>query len=139
MQRHRLLYRIGSWAFVLLGLGHLMTQWFAPKTVEQEAILEVMRNFAIRLPGSDGNLYLYHMGFSTTMGVLLMAYGFQALMVASVCEDHPKTAHRLFALHTCVAVGAALLSLKFFFAVPIVFMTVASVAFGVGFFLKPKA
>lgn len=138
MQRHRLFYRIGSWAFILLGVGHLVTQWFAPRTAEQEAILEVMRNFAVRLPGSEGNLYLYHVGFSSTMGVLLIAYGLQALVMASFCNHNPEAERRLFALHTGVSVLAALLSLQFFFLVPIVFMSVASLFFGLCFFVKQR-
>lgn len=136
MQRHRLFYQIGSWAFIVLGAGHLLTQWFAPRTAEQEAILEVMRNFAVRLPGSEGNLYLYHVGFSSTMGVLLIAYGLQALVMAPFCSHNSGAERRLLALHTGVSALATLLSLQFFFLVPIVFMSVASLFFGLGFYLK---
>ncbi len=138
MQWHRLFYRIGSWAFILLGGGHLLTLWFAPRTAEQDAILEVMRNFPVRLPGSDGNLYLYHVGFSSTMGVLLIAYGLQALAIGPLCAHNPAAERRLFALHTGVSVLALLLSLKFFFIVPIAFMSVASLFYGLCFFLKRR-
>ena len=140
MQWHRVFYRIGSWAFILLGVGHLLTQWLAPRTAEQDAIHEVMRNFPVRLAGSDGNLYLYYVGFSSTMGVLLIAYGLLALAMAPLYANHLAAGRRLVALHTGVSVLTVLLSLKFFFIVPVVFMSVASLSYGLCWLLhRPTA
>jgi len=102
-------------------------------------MLEIMRNFAVSLPGSEGNLYLYHIGFSSTMGVLLIAYGSQALMTTALCAHERGVARRVYALHAAVSGLAAVLSLKFFFLVPVVFMSVASIAFCIGFYLKRPA
>jgi hypothetical protein len=132
MQWYRIFYQIGSWAFILLGVGHLLTQWFAPRTAAQNAIFEAMRNFPMKLAGSDGNLYLYYLGFSSTMGVLLIAYGSLALVTASSCSHNLA----LVALHTGISVLIVLLSLKFFFIVPVVFMSVASLSYGLRLFLN---
>jgi hypothetical protein len=139
MRWQRLYYRIGSWAFVLLGAGHLLTQWFTPRTTGQEAIFDVMRKFAIDMPGSEGNLYRYHMGFSSVMGVLLIAYGAQALLIVSNQSSRAESDVRLLALHTLVSAMAVVLSVKFFFLVPIVFMAVAFASFGLGLFLARRA
>lgn len=134
MRWQRLYYQIGSWAFILVGAGHLMTQWFTPRTADQEAVLDVMRKFAINMPGSEGNLYQYHTGFSSMMGVLLIAYGVQALLIVSNRSDPVEGDFRLLVLHTLVSAIAMVLSVKFFFLVPIIFMAVAFTCFGLGLF-----
>lgn len=135
MHWEKLLYQIGCWAFILLGVGHLLTHWLAPRSAEQEAMHAVMRQFAVRLPGSDGNLYQYHIGFSAMMGALLVAYGAQALLVLTIQPPGWQISTRLWALHSGVAALSTLLSVVFFFAVPVVFMTVACTAFGLGWLL----
>lgn len=132
MQWQKLYYRIGSWAFILLGICHLLTQWFAPRSADQEAIFDVMRNFAIKMPGSNGNLMEYYVGFSSTMGMLLIAYGAQALLMVSFGGHNPEIERRLFALHTFVSGLVLVLTIKFFFLIPIVFMSVSFLSFGLG-------
>jgi hypothetical protein len=139
MRWQRLYYRIGSWAFVFVGIGHLLTQWFTPRTIDQETIFDAMRKFAIKMPGSEGNLYQYHTGFSAMMGVLLIAYGSQALLMVSNQSRCVESDVRLLALHTFVSATAVVLSVIFFFLVPIVFMAVAFVSFGLALFLARQA
>lgn len=126
MHTQRKLYMIGAWAFVLVGAGHLLTHWLAPKTTEQVAMLKVMRDFPIVMPGSAGNLYQYHTGFSLMMGCLLIAYGVQMLLTISA-QTLQDT--RLLAFHALVAALGLALSVMFFFLVPIAFMTVTLIAF----------
>jgi len=138
MRWQRLTYRAGCWAFILTGAGHLATQWLAPRTAEQEAILDAMRRFPIKMPGSDGNLYQFHTGFSIMMGVLLAAYGAQALLTAYRQPVPAESDVRLLALHTLVAALAVILSAMFFFAVPVAFMAIAFMAFGLGLILARR-
>ncbi len=132
----RLSYRIGCWAFILVGAGHLLTQWLTPRTADQDVILDAMRRFAIKLPGSDGNLYQFHIGFSTMMGVLLAAYGAQALLTVSRRTAPAEGDVRLLALHTLVSAVALILSVMYFFVVPVVFTAAAFLAFGFGLILS---
>ncbi len=131
----KLCYRIGSWAFILLGVGHLFTQWFAPKTADYEILFNVMRNFAINMLASQGNLYKYHVGFSLTMGMLLIAYGIQSLLAVSFGGQTPEVERRLFVLHTLVSALMVVMAIKYFFLIPIVFMSVAFLSFGLGLLL----
>lgn len=138
MRTQRKLYKTGAWAFIIVGAGHLLTHWFSPKTSEQEAILNVMREFAIVMPGSAGNLYLYYTGFSLMMGSLLIAYGIQALLN---CSDRTLQDVRMLAFHTGVAACGVALSMMYFFLVPIAFMTVALITFALCLLiaLRPKS
>jgi hypothetical protein len=126
MRTQRKLYKIGAWAFVLVGTGHLLTNWLAPKTIELVAMLNSMREFPIVMPGSAGNLYQYHTGFSLMMGCLLIAYGMQMLLTLT---DHILQNIRVLTFHTLVATIGVVLSVMYFFLVPIAFMALAMITF----------
>ncbi len=136
MNTQRKLYKTGAWAFVLVGAGHLLTYWLVPKTSAQTAMLNAMREFPIVMPGSAGNLYQYHTGFSLMMGCLLIAYGMQALLTFS---DKALQDTRLLAFHTAVAALGVTLSVMFFFLVPIAFMAVALITFTICLLLAQKS
>jgi len=136
MHTQRKLYKTGAWAFVLVGTGHLLTYWLAPITSELTAMLNVMREFPIVMPGSTGNLYQYYTGFSLMMGCLLFAYGMQALLTIS---DQALQNTRLLAFHTLVAVLGVTLSVMFFFVVPITFMAVAMITFALCLLLAHRS
>ncbi|MBS4096723.1 MAG: hypothetical protein KGZ83_07805 [Sulfuricella sp.] len=125
MPSPRTLNRIGSWAFIAVGAGHLASQLAAPQSPAHQRIVAAMQAFAIDMPGRTGNLYEYHVGFSVTMGFLLMAYGALALLSGrSQVEERP-----ILILHTLVAATAATLSASFFFAVPLVLTLIALAAY----------
>lgn len=129
MRWQNLSYRIGSWAFMVVGLGHLLSHWLAPSTPEQQAMWASMRQFAVVLPGREGNLYQYHTGFSLMMGLLLVAYGAQAWLLIWRRSGPHEIGQQVIYLHILVAAVGLLVAGKFFFAVPVALMAIALAAF----------
>ena len=137
MRWNHIFYKIGAWSYILLGLGHLATQWLSPKSTQQESMLEIMRNFSMNILGSEGNIYLYYMGFSTTMGLLLVAYGYHALVSSRLFSQNNFYLQRhLLLFHIVLSILITLLSIKFFFIAPIAFMCIATLSFILSFMLS---
>ena len=121
---------IGSWSFVFLGIGHLVTHLFLPKTPEQEKMIQVMKDFVISMPGPDSTLLLFHEGFSLMMGLLLISYGtVNILFFAEDSSDFLRSKH-IAMLNVLVSLLAVVLSVIYFFIVPVVFTAISLIAFG---------
>jgi hypothetical protein len=118
----RVLIAVGGWSFVVLGVGHLATTLLAPTPAAAGGVIAAMRGFAIAMPGRTGSMYDYYQGFGLMMGILLIAYGVLAVLTPSN--------RRVVAVHAVVSAVALAMSLRFFFAVPVIAMAVALVAFG---------
>ena len=130
MNSTRMFHMIGSWSFMLLGIGHLATYFLLPITPEQEHMMHKMKNFAISMPGPDSNLLLFHEGFSLMMGMLLIGYGaINVFLMAEQSFDLPKSKF-IPPLNLFVSLVAVVLSIAYFFIVPVVFTTISFFAFG---------
>ena len=139
MKNVRLFHMIGSWSFVLLGMGHLVTYLFLPKTPEQEKMMQVMKDFVISMPGPDSTLLLFHEGFSLMMGLLLICYGtVNILFLAADSFDFLRSKH-IAMLNVLVSLLAVVLSVIYFFIVPVVFTTISLIAFGLALGLSLRA
>ena len=139
MKNVRLFHMIGSWSFVLLGMGHLVTYLFLPKTPEQEKMIQVMKDFVISMPGPDSTFFLFHEGFSLMMGLLLICYGtVNILFLAADSFDFLRSKH-IAMLNVLVSLLAVVLSVIYFFIVPIVFTTISLIAFGMALGLSLRA
>ena len=114
MKNVRLFHMIGSWSFVLLGMGHLVTYLFLPKTPEQEKMMQVMKDFVISMPGPDSTLLLFHEGFSLMMGLLLIGYGTANVLFAADSFDSLRSKH-ISMLNVLVSLLAVVLSAVYFF------------------------
>jgi len=130
MRLQRLLYKTGAWSFIALGLGHISTYLLAPASAERLEIFEKMQAFIIDMPGSQGNLYEYHLGFSLMMGILLIAYGVQALLSLRVMAATSSDSLPSLPLHTLVSAIVTMMAMRYFFMVPIVLGATAFLAFG---------
>ena len=74
MKKSVLFYQIGSIAFILLGLLHIMAHFTAPEDTALNELLNNMQAFKIELFG-EHNLLKFYLGFSLMMGCLLSAIG----------------------------------------------------------------
>ena len=128
MKNARLFHMIGSWSLVFLGIGHLVTHLFLPKTPEQEKMIQVMKDFVISMPGPDSTLLLFYEGFSLMMGLLLIGYGTANVLFAADNFDSVRSKHILM-LNVLVSLLAVVLSVVYFFIVPIVFTAISLTAF----------
>lgn len=129
-RRTRVLSRVGALSFIVLGAGHLATTLFAPKPADAGAVIDAMRGFAIAMPGRVGSMYDYYQGFGLMMGILLIAYGLLAMLVLSA-DRGGSNQRGVLTLHVSVASLALAMSLRFFFAVPVVATGIALVAWGI--------
>ena len=129
MRLPKLLYRTGSASLILVGLGHLATSLLMPKNPQQLAMVQTMQGFAIDFPGPARNLYHYHEGFSIMMGMLLVSYGVLAILIERAATLEVALTTPLMAFHMLVTLGMLLVSLNFFFAVPIGFTAAAFLAY----------
>ncbi len=119
-------YKIGCWSFILVGIGHIVTSMSVPSTPERDKIIEEMKNFSISMSGSESNLYLFHEGFSLMMGVLLMGYGLLALSLTKASFIPEK---QVVFINVIISLVALAISVKYFFIVPITFLMVAFLCF----------
>ncbi len=130
MNSNSMLSKVGSWAFVLVGIGHLVTSTFGPDVPGQLEILDTMREFPITMLGTESNLFLFHEGFSLMMGLMLFGYG---LLNLSLLRELSMPSSRMLAINVSISLVAFCLSLRNFFAVPVFLLGVASLCFVLAF------
>ncbi len=126
MNSSPMLYRAGCWSFILVGIGHLVTSRLIPNTPERDKMVEEMKNFSISLSGSESNLYLFHEGFSLMMGVLLIGFGALNL---SFLEASTTPRKRVVLVAVMVSFISLLISINYFFIVPVLLLLIASFCF----------
>ncbi len=129
MRLPKLLYMTGCFSLILVGMGHLATSLLMPKNPQQLAMVQTMQSFAIDFPGPARNLYHYHEGFSIMMGLLLISYGMLAILLQRAASLQVALKTPLMAFHILVTLAMLLVSLNFFFAVPIGFTALAFLSF----------
>jgi len=125
----KFLRKLGSWAFIIVGIGHIAAHLAAPNTPQRNEIVGAMRGFVIDMPGRTGTLYEYHQGFSLMMGILLAAYGIRTLLALRAKHLAPADELPSLLFDTLVSGIAVGVSAQLFFAVPMVLTAVALVSF----------
>ncbi|WP_456786220.1 LIC_13387 family protein [Cellulomonas sp. P5_C5] len=127
--------RIGGWAFVLTGAGHLTLASLLPSTGDLLVVERQMTHARFPMAPSHTVADLMQ-GFSVTMSLLLVAWGVSVLLMTR----HGRTPERaqlalMLALSLAVLVTAVLLLP----APPIVLMAVASFAFAIALIARRSA
>lgn len=120
------IYKVGCWSFILVGLGHLVTFIMVPDTAERVEVIHTMQNFSISMAGTESNLYLFYEGFSLMMGILLMGFG---LLNLFLIKSLPSPSKYILFTNTFISFIALLISIKYFFLVPVVFLGIAFLSF----------
>jgi len=119
-------YKIGCWAFVLVGVGHIVTSMLIPTTPERTIIVQTMKEFSISMIGTESNLYLFHEGFSLMMGILLISYGLLNLSMLKTSEAPSKNT---IIVNAATSIIALVISIKYFFLVPTTLLSIAFLCF----------
>lgn len=127
--------RIGAWAFVATGIGHITLASLLPSTGDLLTVKRQMEQ--VRFPmvpsHSVGDLM---QGFSVAMSVLLVATGVSVLLMTR----HGRTMEQSqAALTLLLSLGLLVTALLRFPAPPIVLLSVASVAFAVALHASRRA
>jgi hypothetical protein len=131
-----IVYKIGCWSFILVGIGHLITSMDIPDTPERTKIIQEMKSFSISMSGTESNLSLFHDGFSLMMGVLLIGYGLINLSLANASMIPRK---QIILINVVVSLVSVVISIKYFFIVPVAFLCMAALCFSMVFILSAKS
>jgi hypothetical protein len=84
------IFKLGSGAFIFLGIMHILTQLAGkPLDPDLDLVLLAMQNYKIQLLG-DHSLLEFYTGFSLIMGSLLSAYGVQNFVLAQEIVANKK-------------------------------------------------
>lgn len=134
---HKFSFKLASWSFLLLGIGHTITDLTSPKTIEQEKLIVEMKAFSIQIAGSETSVYSFHLGFSLMMGLLLFGYGFLNLLITKDKQER-NIASSIIVFNLVISAISLLLSIKYFFIVPVVFTSISLFAYSIAFITKKK-
>ncbi|MGN9804882.1 LIC_13387 family protein [Micromonospora sp. L32] len=126
-RRQRTAVRVGGWAFVLTGTGHVTLASLMPSTGDMLAVARQMEQARFPMTPSHSVADLMQ-GFSVAMSVLLVAWGVSILLMTRHGRAAEQAQVALMLALSLALLATALLLLP---APPIVLMTVASVAFAV--------
>jgi hypothetical protein len=136
MRIQNLLYMTGSAALILVGAGHLATSLFMPTTPSQQAMIAAMQGFSIEMPGTVSNLYQFHQGFSIMMGVLLISYGAVTMLFSRAASMEAALRAPVLGCNIVVTLAALMLSIRFFFVVPIALTGLACACYTLAWLLR---
>jgi hypothetical protein len=141
MNKSTLYYKIGAWALVTLGIGHLFAHIslsMLPQTAEQISIAQTMTQFQINILGAETNIMNFHNGYSLMMGILVLCYGLMNLMLVKYNSNPSINLQPILILSSSMAMITCILSIKLFFIVPIALSGIASLAFAFAYVNNTK-
>ncbi|WP_107037936.1 LIC_13387 family protein [Brumimicrobium mesophilum] len=130
-------YKTASWSLILVGIGHTLTDLTSPKTEEQINFILQMKNFTFEILGSENSIYSFHQGYSLMMGLLLFGYGLINLMI-SKNNQQKEIPKNILVLNIVISLTSLLLSVNYFFFVPIILISLALIGFSVSLLLNFK-
>jgi hypothetical protein len=129
--------KIASWSLLLVGIGHTTTYLTTPNTAAQDEIVRQMETFTFELLGTDANIFYFYEGFSLMMGLLLFGYG--ALNLFMLTNNKEGSLHnKVLILNFIISLTSVILSVKYFFIVPVVFTSIALFGFSIALITKNK-
>ncbi|AWV97091.1 LIC_13387 family protein [Arcticibacterium luteifluviistationis] len=128
-------HKIASWSLILGGIGHTTAALSNPKTAELNELLSTMKAFTTHLLGSEVNMFSFHQGFSLMMGLLLFGYGALNLLILknNVQAQMPSN---ILILNIIISLVSVVLSVKYFFLIPIVLTGMAFLGFSISLVAK---
>jgi len=128
-------YKIASWALVLGGVLHSLSDLLSPDTPERNEIMLQMKEITSQIFGTEFNMLSFFQGFSLMMGLLLFGYGALNLLILKNNQQADIPSNILI-LNIIVTLVTVMLSVKYFFIVPIVLTSIAFVGFSISFIAK---
>lgn len=137
MKITKLSTKMASWSLLLVGMGHTITYLTAPNTAEQDEIVRKMETFTFQMLGTKANIFSFYQGFSLMMGLLLVGYGaLNLLMLNNNKEGHLPP--NILSLNFIISLASVILSVKYFFIVPVVFTSIALFGFSIALITKNR-
>jgi hypothetical protein len=115
-----LLLRIASIASLLLAAGHTLgglQSWSPPGNTD---VLQAMRSFRFDAVGVRRTYWDFYIGFGLIISVFLLAQAGVLWQLATVSKKDPVQVRPILSMLFISVLANAVLSWKFFFAVPVV-------------------
>jgi hypothetical protein len=115
-----LLLRIASIASLLLAAGHTLgglQSWSPPGDTD---VLQAMRSFRFDAEGVSRTYWDFYIGFGLIISVFLLAQAGVLWQLATVSKKDPVQVRPILSMLFISVLANAVLSWKFFFAVPVV-------------------
>jgi len=126
------IFKAGAITIVVLGVLHLIGQASSKLADPQGlALLEAMENYKIKMLGEHSVLKFFK-GFSTTMGVLIIAFGAQNLLLATAIVKSKRN----IASTILITAISFVLAVTYFHALAYGMLLLAFICFIVAFFRK---
>ncbi|WMX15736.1 MULTISPECIES: LIC_13387 family protein [unclassified Aureispira] len=137
MKNSALYQKIGSWAFILIGTLHLSGHFLMTPTEKQLILAAQMEQFTVAPLFMETNILNFYNGFSILMAVLIMGYGILNLLLSKAGTNKALNIRSILLLNSLVASIACIVSILYFFILPIVFTGVAAIMFGLAYLSLP--
>ena len=135
MKVEKISSKIASWSLIFVGIGHTITDLTSPKTESQNDFIIKMKEFPIEILGRETNIFSFHQGFSLMMGLLLFGYGLLNILILRNNQASTIPTN-IVILNSIICVISFVLSIKYFFIVPIVFTGIALLGFAISLIIK---
>ena len=135
MKVEKISSKIASWSLIFVGIGHTITDLTSPKTESHNDFIIKMKEFPIEILGRETNIFSFHQGFSLMMGLLLFGYGLLNILILRNNQASTIPTN-IVILNSIICVISFVLSIKYFFIVPIVFTGIALLGFAISLIIK---
>jgi hypothetical protein len=117
-----LLYRIAAVVFVLFAAGHTFGFLsFRPSSPEGLAVYEAMNSVQFAFAGAKYSYAKFYTGFGLTVTAYMLFSAFLAWDLGSRAAGQPKTIGALAWAFAAVQLACFVLSVMYFFLVPVLF------------------
>jgi hypothetical protein len=131
MKLTQILFNVGAWNYVVLGLLHIA--YFSAITLSpnRPAVVATMGETATPLGmfGRQMDLLSVYNGFSFMMAVMLIAAGGLSILAQRIDADLPSRSGAILVFNVVLSLVALILSVKFFFGGPVWLFLVSFVAY----------
>jgi len=125
------LYRIAAVLFILFALGHTFGfLQFRPDTPEGVAVHDAMNNVHFKIGNADFTYAKFYIGFGLSVTAYMLFSAFLAWYLSGLAGKHPKAVGSLGWGFFAVQLACLILSCIYFFAVPIIFSSLATICLG---------
>jgi len=130
-------FKIASLALLLGGIFHSLSDLLSPETPERNKIILQMKAITNQIFGTEFNMFSFFQGFSLMMGLLLFGYGALNLLILKNNQQADIPSNILI-LNIIITLVSVILSVKYFFIVPIAITSIAFLGFLISFITKIK-
>ncbi|MFD1552881.1 hypothetical protein DNU06_08045 [Putridiphycobacter roseus] len=128
MKANKIAFKLACWSLIIGGIIHTAAEIFSPTNPEMLTRIETMKSFTFQLLGTESSIYSFYLGFSFMMGLLLFSFGMVNFLMLKNSKDEPIPSNILI-LNSAVTLIGTVLSIQFFFMVPILLIGVAFLGF----------